>query len=111
MPPESEGSPKQRRYPRVRTDVSVRVVTDALTVISARSHEISGGGMSLFIPLELDHGKELTLAFHLPYSRLHFELSAVVKHRSGFCYGVEFMKTLVHQAEELERVVTILSLI
>jgi hypothetical protein len=66
--------------------------------------------MSLYIPVELAEGMELKLAFELPYSRLHFKISAAVKDRSGFCYGLEFLKITPAQSNEIDRVTGILAL-
>jgi c-di-GMP-binding flagellar brake protein YcgR len=110
QPTNPYGTPNVRKYPRIRIDVSVRVVSNSAAPASGRTHEISKGGMSLYIPIELAAGMDLKLAFVLPYSRLQFDIAAVVRHRSGFCYGLEFLKLTATQAMEIERVIRILTL-
>src|SRR5512146_3184821 len=93
-----------RRYPRIAVDVSVRVSSDARRVIFARGHDISCGGMALYAPMELTEGEVVKITFELPNSRVQFNVSALVKNRNGFRYGLEFVELAPEDFKEIKRV-------
>lgn len=101
-----------RRYPRLHVDVSVRVTSSKeKRVTFARGHDISCGGMALYVPLEFVEGDNVKLNFELPNSRVQFGISAVIKNRNGFRYGVEFIELTPEESKEIERVAGILALV
>jgi len=83
-----------RRWNRVPVDIPVRVVTAkgfSTTVIEGRGTEISEGGMVLYAGILLDPGDPLELEFDTP---THSRVTAVVRSRNGFCFGLEFTSPL-----------------
>ncbi len=100
-----------RKHPRIVVDMSVRVFTDATGNSLARGHDISCGGMSLYTPLELEVGDGIKVAFELPHSRMRFGLSAVVRNRDGFRYGIEFVELTGEEFGELKRVTALLAIL
>lgn len=75
-----------------------------------RAQDLSRGGMSVYVPLELAKGDVIRVMFELPHSRMRFGIEAVVKNRIGFRYGVEFLELTPSETLELERVIKILGL-
>jgi hypothetical protein len=51
------------------------------------------------------------MRFHLPYNSEVMEMRAVVRRRSGFHHGVEFMSITAYQQKLLERASKILGLL
>jgi hypothetical protein len=85
---------KTRRWPRVPVDLPVRVVTAkgfSTTVVPGRGTELSEGGMVLYAGILLSPGDLLEVEFDTP-SRSH--LTAIVRSKSGFCFGLEFLAPL-----------------
>ena len=75
-------------------DMSVRVVTSkgfSTTVVTGRGTEMSEGGMVVYAGILLNPGDLLEIEFDTPvYSRM----PAIVRSRSGFCFGLEFITPL-----------------
>jgi hypothetical protein len=87
-------SPKTRRWPRVDVDIPVRVVTAkgfSTTVVPGRGTELSEGGMVLYAGIMLTPGDLLEVEFDLPTPS---RMTAIVRSRNGFCFGLEFIAPL-----------------
>jgi hypothetical protein len=83
-----------RRWPRVPVDMPVRVLTSkgfSTTVVEGRGTELSEGGMVLYAGILLNPGDMLEIEFENPKPS---RLTAVVRSRSGFCFGLEFITPL-----------------
>ena len=86
--------PNTRRWPRVDVDIPVRVVTAkgfSTTVVPGRGTELSEGGMVLYAGILLTPGDLLEVEFDLP---THSRMTAIVRSRNGFCFGLEFIAPL-----------------
>jgi hypothetical protein len=83
-----------RRWDRLPVDLPVRVVTSkgfSTTVVMGRGTELSEGGMVLYAGILLNPGDLLELEFDTP---LASRVPAIVRSRSGFCFGLEFIAPL-----------------
>lgn len=83
-----------RRWPRVPVDMPVRVVTSkgfSTTVVEGRGTELSEGGMVLYAGILLNPGDLLEVEFETPTPS---RMTAVVRSRNGFCFGLEFITPL-----------------
>jgi hypothetical protein len=90
MPP----SPSKRRWRRYPVDLPVRVaVANELSNITAsgRGTELSEGGMGLYAGILVKPGDLLEVEFRIP---CRFRMMAVVRQRSGYCFGLEFIAPL-----------------
>ncbi len=94
----------------MNVDLSVRVFPNVGRMTFARAHDLSCGGMALYVPLDLELGEVVKVAFELPNSRMQFNVAGAVKNRTGFRYGVEFTKLSHDELREIARVTEILSL-
>jgi hypothetical protein len=86
--------PKIRRWDRLPVDMPVRVLTSrgfSTTVVPGRGTEMSEGGMVLYAGIMLNPGDLLEIEFDMP---VHSRLPAIVRSRSGFCFGLEFITPL-----------------
>jgi hypothetical protein len=85
-----------RRWERFKIDVPVRVISwhDPLRakIVEARGREISEGGMAVFAGLELRIGAIVEVEFTPAYSGGPLRVSAQVRNRTGYSYGVEFLQ-------------------
>ncbi|HXJ85422.1 MAG TPA: PilZ domain-containing protein [Candidatus Binatia bacterium] len=91
MMPESS---KTRRWDRMPVDMPVRVITSkgfSTTVVEGRGTEMSQGGMTLYAGLLLNPGDLLELEFDTP---THSRVTAIVRSKTGFCFGLEFITPL-----------------
>jgi hypothetical protein len=100
-----------RKHPRIGMDISARVFCKGGASSLARAHDISCGGLSLYAPMELAKGDVIKIAFELPHSRMRFGVSAVVKNRDGFRYGVEFLELTPQEFAEIKRVTKLLAIV
>jgi len=83
-----------RRWPRVPVDLPVRVMTSrgfTTTVVPGRGTELSQGGMLLYAGILVRPGDLLELEFDAPYNS---RVSAIVRSRDGFSFGLEFISPL-----------------
>lgn len=87
-------SSKTRRWDRLPVDLPVRVVTSkgfSTTVVEGRGTEMSQGGMTLYAGILLNPGDLLEVEFDFP---THSRVPAIVRSKSGFCFGLEFITPL-----------------
>jgi hypothetical protein len=83
-----------RRWPRLPVDLPVRVVTSkgfSTTVVPGRGTELSEGGMVLYAGILLNPGDLLEVEFDTPSQS---RMTAIVRSRNGFCFGLEFIAPL-----------------
>lgn len=83
-----------RRWPRHPVELAVLVVPrggDSKLAIPGRGIEISEGGMTLYAGLALKPGDFMDLEFQTPG---HTRISAIVRNRTGYCFGLEFLTPL-----------------
>jgi hypothetical protein len=94
----------QRRFPRFKLDVPVRVISyrdNKANIVSGRGNEVSEGGMAIFAGVEIRPGEQIWVEFTPPYSSEPLRVRATVRNRTGYKYGIEFR---ADDAEERERV-------
>jgi hypothetical protein len=83
-----------RRWDRLPVDLPVRVVTSkgfSTTIVEGRGTEMSEGGMVLYAGILLNPGDLLEVEFDTP---VHSRMTAIVRSRNGFCFGLEFITPL-----------------
>ncbi len=83
-----------RRWPRQTVDLPVKVgiYNDSETVlVPGLVTELSEGGMCLYAGMSLKPGDLLEVEFELPVQQT---LQAVVRNRTGYNFGLEFVETL-----------------
>ncbi len=83
-----------RRYPRYKLEVPVRVIARRVhktSIVQGRGNELNEGGMAIFAGMELTVDEEVAVEFTPPYSGDPIRVRAVVRNRSGYTYGVEFI--------------------
>jgi hypothetical protein len=106
-----ESSIEMRRWPRYPIDVRIRATVRIGNVdrtVYGRGTELGKGGMAAVLPIELAVGDTIKIDLTLPHCVQSFTLAAVVRNRSSFTYGVEFMGVNSAQQIEIERVCRLL---
>ena len=104
----------RRRWPRFRLDVPIRVIVHAgskTSVISGRGNELSEGGMCLTAGVELRLGDETEIEFTPPYSGAPIRIRGVVRNRSGYRYGMEFVAGDDRELQAVQRLKTVLGVL
>lgn len=97
---------EMRRYPRYRLEVRVTVTTtraEGPLSLWGRLADISEGGLSCTLAGELLEGESVNLEFTLPLESDPFRARAVVRHRAGFHYGLEFVIPSPEQQGRIRR--------
>ena len=87
-------SANTRRWERMPVDLPVKVFTSkgfSTTVVEGRGTEISQGGMVLYAGILLNPGDLLEVEFGMPTAS---RMTAIVRSRNGFCFGLEFITPL-----------------
>jgi hypothetical protein len=107
----SEISSEKRRWPRYGIDVRVRATVPAnhaSRTVYGRGTALGRCGMAAVLPIELAVGDTINVGLTLPYCTQSFTLAAVVRNRSSFTYGLEFVGISASQQAEIDRVCRLL---
>ena len=105
MEDNAESAKIARRWERFKVTVRVHIAYthDGVKMESSgTAHDISIGGMALFLPRDLNVGESIRATFTLPYSDT-LAITGVVRNRQSFEYGIEFVNPGPHVQEELTR--------
>jgi hypothetical protein len=88
--------------------IAVQVFRDGVVdSLWGRSNEVGQDGMSATLTGELQPGEVATLEFTLPTTVIATKLRAVVRYRSGFRHGFEFLTLADGQREAIQRALEI----
>src|SRR4029077_1593100 len=82
-----------RRWPRHPVELPVRVFPrggDSKLTVQGRGIEMSEGGMTLYAGVPLKPGDLMEIEFQTSGARV----AAIVRNRTGFCFGLEFLTPL-----------------
>jgi hypothetical protein len=104
--PKAPASREARRYPRYNMNmrVAVQVFRDGVVdSLWGRSNEVGQDGMNATLTGELQPGEVASLEFTLPATVSPTKLRAVVRYRSGFRHGFEFLTLTEGQREAIQR--------
>jgi c-di-GMP-binding flagellar brake protein YcgR len=109
----SESEKSKRRFERfeVEARVKVSVVRKGEKInFSGTAHNISVGGMALFLSGDLKVGETITVTFALIFST-QLIIQGVVRSRDRYEYGIEFLNPSMTQHDEIVRNLRALSLL
>ena len=98
--------PGTRRWRRYRLDVPIRVIVDTpdkTKICDGRGNELSEGEMALTAGVELSPGHDIGIEFTPPYSCVPIRVRGVVRNRTGYRYGVEFLMQTNEESAEVNR--------
>jgi len=101
-----------RRWTRHKVDVPIRIIVQRASKTSlfdGRSNELSEGGMALTAGVELNPGDLVDVEFTPPYSGSPIRHRGVVRNRMGYRYGIEFLADNDRDAEQTDRLLTMLT--
>ena len=79
--------------------------------LSGEASDFSITGLRLVLTRQLEKHAAILLQFNLPYNSQPLRMRALVRHRSGFHHGIEFISVTPTQKEALERTAKILGLL
>jgi hypothetical protein len=85
---------KMRRWSRYNLDVPIRVIATLpgqVKIVSGRGRDISEGGMMVFAGIELRVDDIVEVEFTPPFGG-PLRVAASVRNRSGYYYGLEFLR-------------------
>jgi hypothetical protein len=103
-----------RRWERhaVTIPITISLLLDGQpSKLRAQASDVSKGGLSLFITREIAIGVGLLVDFVLPYHSTPLALRGVVRTRSGFNYGIEFLSPTPEEQEIIERTCRVFTLL
>lgn len=105
---------EQRRWERYNVNLNVDVTTtiDGQSCrFGGQAGDVSKGGLRLFVTRIFEPGTLLTLEFLLPYYSSELVLRGIVRNRSGFTHGIEFLDPTPHQQQVIERTCDVFALL
>ena len=80
------------------------------TIVNGRGSDISEGGLLIFAGVELKDGDEIFVEFTPPYSGEPIRVRSMVRNRSGYKYGVEFLWLNAEEHEQTAKFRSLLRL-
>jgi PilZ domain-containing protein len=80
-----------RRHPRYKFEAEIRVYARNAAVVRGHTVDISESGISAMLRVEVPIGEVVRLALMLPLGEV--EIHALVRQRSAFRYGFQFVET------------------
>jgi c-di-GMP-binding flagellar brake protein YcgR len=92
---EMQAQADARRHPRFKLEVEIGVFPRNRPVVRGRSVDISESGISAILKAEVPVGEVVRLEFNLPLGSV--EISAMVRQRSAFRYGFQFLEASTGQ--------------
>jgi len=96
----------------VTINVNVEIFVDGkYATFAGQASDISKGGLRLFLTRELEPGTAVKMEFVLPYNSAECTIRGVVRNKSGFMHGVEFINTTAFQEQMIERTCHVFSLL
>lgn len=85
-----------RRQPRFKLQIDIRVDSKTCGVLKGHSVDISESGVSAILKLEVPMGEMVELQFTVPFGPVR--VYAMVRQRSAFRYGFQFVDSqAVHE--------------
>lgn len=103
----------RRRWERHDITIPVTVstmVSGKRSSFSGQACDMSIGGLRLFLTREIEAGTSVQLEFPLPYHSVDLTIRGVVRNRTGFTHGVEFVNPTSEQQEMIDRTCSVLGL-
>jgi len=104
----------QRGMERHRVTIPVQVSVfegNQYVEFSGEASDFSPNGLCLVLTRQLDKGAAISMNLNLPYNSQTLDLRGIVRHRSGFHHGIEFISLTSESKELLERTTKILGLL
>ena len=95
---------RRRRHPRYSSDFRVTVshlLESRYQKLEGHCRDLSQAGIGLLLAADLNGGEVVDLSFSLPGSALRWEVRGVVRYRSGYQYGFEFLSLTREQRQSL----------
>lgn len=95
---------RARRWTRYAVSLSLRVLVPTAfgqEYMLAHGRDVSQGGMAVYVPVELEIGQSVLLELIFHGLQRPVALSAMVKNRTGFKYGIEFYGAITEQQESI----------
>jgi c-di-GMP-binding flagellar brake protein YcgR len=111
--PQSEIPATKRRYPRyaIETELSASIPGVERRVMRGRSLNINEGGIAGVFATGWDVGASVSLQFSVPVATTPVRVRGVVRNRTGYRYGFEFVELTLQQQETISRTCRTLGLL
>jgi hypothetical protein len=96
---------RRRRHQRYPADFRVMVshlLENYYQKLEGHCRDLSEAGIGILLAAELNRGEVTGLSFSLPGSDRRWEMRAVVRYRSGYQYGFEFLSLTGEQQASLK---------
>ena len=111
--PQSEIPATRRRYPRyeIETELSASNLGVERREMRGRSLNINEGGIAGVFTAGWDVGASVNLQFSVPVATMPVRVRGVVRNRTGYRYGFEFVELTPQQQETISRTCRTLGLL
>jgi PilZ domain-containing protein len=100
-----------RRYPRMKIDVPLRIIAqraDKMSIVHGRGNELNEGGIAAFAGIEVRIGEQVWVEFTPPYSGGPIRVRGIVRDRTGYKYGIEFLAATIQEHDQVDHLRAVL---
>ena len=110
---QSEPPATKRRYPRyeIETELTATILGVGRREMRGRSLNINEGGIAGVFTAGWDVGASVTLQFSVPVATMPVLVRGVVRNRTSYRYGFEFVELTPQQQETISRTCRTLGLL
>ncbi|HET8666581.1 MAG TPA: PilZ domain-containing protein [Terriglobales bacterium] len=108
------GNTDRRKWERVELDSRVRLFVyreNEQLQLNGQLSDLSEGGLSIFLATDLSEGDVVEAEINLPYASKPTRFKAVVRSRSSFRYGLEFLDVTPPLRKIISRACGVLKLV
>lgn len=111
--PQTESLTNTRRYPRydLETELRATFLSTEHGEMHGRSLNINEGGIAGLFATGWDVGTPVNLQFSVPVATMPVHIRGVVRNRTGYRYGFEFVDLTPEQRETISRTCRTLGLL
>ncbi|MGO8797011.1 MAG: PilZ domain-containing protein [Candidatus Sulfotelmatobacter sp.] len=97
---------ERRRWERyaikIRTKITISRSGKSWSIYGEAT-DVSRGGLKLFIPRDLESGFTILMELSLPYQSQQMAIRGILRNRSGFSYGIEFVNPTPYEQDTIAK--------
>jgi c-di-GMP-binding flagellar brake protein YcgR len=105
---------EQRRWERYPVKIRTKITINSNGETSSfygEATDVSRGGLKLFMPRDVAASIVLLLELALPYNSRPMAIRGIIRNRTGFSYGIEFIRISKYEQETIAQACKTLQLL
>jgi len=95
---------EQRRWERYAVKIRTKITINRDGETSSfygEATDVSRGGLKLFIPRDIETSRVILMELAFPYNSKPMVIRGIIRNRTGFNYGIEFMRVSAFEQDTI----------